>query len=326
MIKTRKGRWNKHGGYKASAFEGSRKVGEIQATKQWRGGQQVLDVAYIEALRTREGIGTKLYEQAAQDACEKGLMLASAKYGRNVRSGGFWSKQERKGRTVEIAEDVLAIPCDYASDLSALNVSPDVLPWILGAGIGLAVLGIFAAAKKGVSVMTASNRTIRYPGGSYTLDDEDLLWLRRALTGEVLKEPDAPRIAEVLLNRYAYLRSVGNTAYPTFARFVRAYAQPINPIWMDVNAAGCKRSPNRCTPALLKKRWEHATRTSFPAWVDDAIERALTRGPADIPRNATHYAGYNVSSNMIQLTPHTPGYNTLWTEGAQARWNGYSLP
>ena len=45
----------------------------------------------------------------------------------------------------------------------------------------------------------------------------------------------------------------------------------------------------------------------------------------DIPASATHYAGYNVRSNMTQLTPHTRGYNTLWTEGAQTRWQGYSV-
>jgi GNAT superfamily N-acetyltransferase len=116
-VKIRKGRWNRHGGYTAGAYEGRKKVGQIQAVKlPWHGG--VLDVAYIKVDQPRGGVGTKLYEQAAQDACEAGLMLSSAGYARNRLSGGFWAKQQRKGRTVRLDEDRIAIDCGSASDLS----------------------------------------------------------------------------------------------------------------------------------------------------------------------------------------------------------------
>ncbi len=99
-----------------------------------RGGHPVLQVHYIETDRHREGIGTGLYERAAQDACEAGMMLASPKYGRNAKSGGFWAKQQRKGRTVRLAEDWDAIDCDYAGDLSGFNPQPKHLLW-LGGGL-----------------------------------------------------------------------------------------------------------------------------------------------------------------------------------------------
>ena len=118
VIKVRKGRWNRHGGYTAAAYDGRRKVGQIQATKQRAGGKDVLSVHFIEVENRRQGVGTALYEQAAQDACAGGMLLASRGYARNARSGGFWAKQRRKGRTVQLTEDTEAVRCAYAPNLS----------------------------------------------------------------------------------------------------------------------------------------------------------------------------------------------------------------
>ncbi len=209
-----------------------------------------------------------------------------------------------------------------------MKIKPEYLLWGGGGLLLLSALSRTSTANgsSGSRPLAPGSGTIRYPGGTYTVTQNDLLWLKRALVGEVMREDDGPRVVEVLLNRYAYLRSRGNKTYPTFASFVRAYAQPVNPIWMSPFGKGCLRSPRRCTPALLAKRAAHATRNTFPAWVDTSIARALARGPVDIPRNATHYAGYNIPSSMKQLTPHKRGYNTLWTqEGSQSRWEGYAV-
>lgn len=117
MIKVRKGRWNRHGGYTAAAYDGRRKVGQIQATPQRAGGKAVLSVHFIEVESRREGVGTALYEQAAQDACARGMLLSSQSYARNTKSGGFWAKQRRKGRTVQLTDDTEAITCAHALNL-----------------------------------------------------------------------------------------------------------------------------------------------------------------------------------------------------------------
>jgi GNAT superfamily N-acetyltransferase len=293
---------------------------------------------HVEADMRRKRVATKLYEAAAQEVCKRRGSLASLERNAGAHSLDFWLKQEHKGRAERVRRpreygsatngpdmyDAFILDCDHAEDLGRLAMDQNPLLW---GGVALLVLGLASKAQAAVMRPSApsGSRTIRYPGGSYTLTSTDLLWLKRALVGEVLRQDDATRVAQVLFNRYAYLRSRGTTAYPTFTSFVRAYAQPINPIWMSASGKGCQRSPGRCTPAILVRRAEHARRTSFPAWVDAAIARALTRGPVDIPASATHYAGYNVRSNMTQLTPHTRGYNTLWTEGAQTRWQGYSV-
>jgi hypothetical protein len=61
------------------------------------GRQKLMKVAFAEVTRPGEGIGTKMYEQAARIACRARRPLASDKT-RTKYSNGFWEKQASKGR------------------------------------------------------------------------------------------------------------------------------------------------------------------------------------------------------------------------------------
>jgi predicted GNAT family acetyltransferase len=123
-------RWNRHDCYKVTAYEGRAKVGEIDGCLvKYHPRFDRLYVRFVEVAEPhrRRGIGTKLYEQAARLACEKGVSLVSSEaFERSRMSTGFWEKQRRKGRATvdERGEYRLLNPCK--ADLSGA-ILPDRL-------------------------------------------------------------------------------------------------------------------------------------------------------------------------------------------------------
>lgn len=81
------------GGATLDVFVGGRRSGVMELTAS-RG---VLAVSYAEVLRPGQGVGTRLYEAAAQFACGRGRQLSSDTK-RSRFSEGFWAKQAKKGR------------------------------------------------------------------------------------------------------------------------------------------------------------------------------------------------------------------------------------
>jgi GNAT superfamily N-acetyltransferase len=61
------------------------------------GGKYLVTGIQVDAKAQRGGVGTRLYEQFASDACEAGLELASDVL-RSHFAEAFWRKQEQKGR------------------------------------------------------------------------------------------------------------------------------------------------------------------------------------------------------------------------------------
>lgn len=120
--------WTRDGSFIVKLLEHGRGLGVLQAMEARVAGERVLSVEYIEVLRHREGLGTALYELAQVAACERGLMLASRRYGRNRASGGFWRKQAQLGRAIRLNEDWDAIPC-YFQELSAFDASKRSRRW-----------------------------------------------------------------------------------------------------------------------------------------------------------------------------------------------------
>lgn len=81
-------------------FDGKRQVGGITAVEAY----SVMEVGMIEVEHKREGIGTRLYEEAAYYACEQfGKPLASLDWQRSAAADGFWKKQIAKGRATHDA-------------------------------------------------------------------------------------------------------------------------------------------------------------------------------------------------------------------------------
>jgi hypothetical protein len=200
-----------------------------------------------------------------------------------------------------------------------------VNPWVLGGGVlaALLLLGRRASA----AVMPPSfggDATLLWRGGSYRVTSTDRLWLLRAVQSESNKPSDRKWVAQTLINRFVYLRAKGNTVYPTLTSFVRAYAQPINPLWQSADTDKCRRYPSRCTPRMLEKRRLSRTRTQFDDSTVIAVDEAL--GGMTIPSSSVHYAAPGIgASGKIKLTADRQGYNTFYAVSASRSWPGYSV-
>lgn len=81
-------------------------AGSLTAWRRSESGETVMSVRDIGVNRRRHGIGTQLYEKAAEVACEEfGLPLASDRStSRSKMSEGFWKKQLKKKRARCIGE------------------------------------------------------------------------------------------------------------------------------------------------------------------------------------------------------------------------------
>jgi hypothetical protein len=90
------------------AYDGKDKVGWIGACPSLR-YLEVQKVHVVESHRHQK-LGTSLYTQLAQAACEAGTPLASYSWQRNPASEGFWQKQLKLGRAyVDTKEPALAV-------------------------------------------------------------------------------------------------------------------------------------------------------------------------------------------------------------------------
>jgi hypothetical protein len=172
---------------------------------------------------------------------------------------------------------------------------------IIEAVATLAVLGLAAkliqgrrgrgAMPDGRSPVTIQNRVMRGPtGATYTLTDDDLLWLGRAIYGEAgTRQRGGAAVAWAMAQNYMMTGPGGGprfAALPTFTALLRAYCQPINPAWMDPNGPKCQRNPAACTERHLARRrsisgmsWE-----SLPQSVRNIVQ-AFAEGtlPNEVP-------------------------------------------
>lgn len=82
--------------------------GHISAHRLARkvGGRVVYGVDDVRVSETarRKGVGTKLYEAAANEACARRGRLASTNRLSEAHSNAFWEKQEAKGRAVRVRQ------------------------------------------------------------------------------------------------------------------------------------------------------------------------------------------------------------------------------
>lgn len=88
-------------------------------------------------------------------------------------------------------------------------------------------------------------------GFRYQITEEDYLWLGRSLDGE---GPNTAGYTWAYLQKFAGFRST-RERYRTLTNFIRAYSQPVNPIW----AYGGSRCPapvpgTDCDESLLRRR------------------------------------------------------------------------
>jgi hypothetical protein len=201
-------------------------------------------------------------------------------------------------------------------------------PWLIGGGAVAALLLFRGRASAAVmpGAGSFSDTTLLWRGGSYRVTPSDRLWLLRAVQAESNKADDRRRVAQTLLNRFVFLKASGSTAYPTLTLFVRAYAQPINPLWESQSTSKCRANPRYCTDAMIAKRQEARNRTQFDSSTVDAVSDALSRGMTDIARSSVHYAAPGIGeSGKIKLTSDKSGYNTFYAVSGSQSWPGYAV-
>lgn len=131
----------------------------------------------------------------------------------------------------------------------------------------------------------------------YTVSPNDREWFIRCLWRE---GKPAETVGHVLLQRFALLASTGSK-YPTMTSFLRAYCQPVNPLWFpggSKSEAFIKRANNRGDSTAANQERERAKRRVIyastpiskikPEFVQlaDNILYGSSRSPA--PR-ATHF-------------------------------------
>lgn len=185
------------------------------------------------------------------------------------------------------------------------------LKWLVGITTGLAVTALALVARasvisgrrrRRVSTVYVRNRVLHGPGGfTYQLTDDDLLWLGRAVLGEAgTRTRGGSAVAWAMAQYHALVLGSGGSRpkHRTLASLLRAYCQPINPMWASADASGCQRNPDACTPQLLARRasitnmsWE-----SLPASVRQLVG-SFAQGTLENPvPGATDWAASNWGS------------------------------
>jgi len=191
---------------------------------------------------------------------------------------------------------------------------------IIGGVLGTVLLAAGLSTRKG------GGSLLTWAGGEYRVTPSDRLWLLRAVQAESNKPDDRRRVAQTLVNRFVYLRARGSSTYPTLTKLVRAYAQPINPLWESKSTEKCRQYPSACTDAMIAKRREARTRSVFDDSTEEAVEWALTRGMAGFDARSVHYAAPGVgASGKIKLTADRQGYNTFYAIDSSQSWKGYGV-
>jgi hypothetical protein len=194
---------------------------------------------------------------------------------------------------------------------------------------------LFAAA--GISAIYGVYRLVNYPfplwggnlvigGRRYHMTNTDRLWMGRMVVGEVGEQGwddpsqlDLRRRAAAAVLWSVATRHMTKPAFRdwSFTQTMRAFSQPINPIWASPTASGCISSPSACTPSRLERRFV-ITRTpwyALPAGVRAAVDdffRGALPNPVPGYNNFAAQASISASARaQSTLPPTTVGGNTF---------------
>jgi hypothetical protein len=166
-------------------------------------------------------------------------------------------------------------------------------------------------------------------GFRYQLTDDDVLWSGRMVEGEGL--PDAAMVLWSMAQRFAMLRWRSS-----FARFIRAYSQPINPIWRRTGTKCIAGSPYhggpRCSSSALDRR-DRIASTSWDRLPETARRETLRWARAEMPNpipRATDFAAAGLVRRKLDRTSRTydpnirlvaRGLNWFVSKPASRRWD-----
>lgn len=142
-------------------------------------------------------------------------------------------------------------------------------------------------------------------GTRYRLTDEDMIWTARAV---VYEGGPADVTLWTLVQRFSQLRGT----YSSFAGFVQAFSQPVNPAWSRTGRfcrpGGAYANGPYCSEAKLQRRQAASTSDWYdleqldPAAVQTTIDWGLGLVPNPVP-GATNFADPTVAQQYLDNTP-----------------------
>lgn len=151
-------------------------------------------------------------------------------------------------------------------------------------------------------------------GQALTTSAADALWLARAVEAEGGPEW---AVAQTLVNRWAWLADYAPGAYPHLRDLVQAYAQAVNPRWLeggDLFEGYVREHPDKRESELVRsaRRRANRERNDFSDVTRSAVHQALD-GPITLAPGIVHF-GHPVNNQ-----------NQFFTGDGSARWALYTL-
>jgi len=176
-------------------------------------------------------------------------------------------------------------------------------------------------------------------GWTYRFSAEDAMWGTRMIVGEAGGACDGPEgdaILWTMANRLYLLRKErfqdrrGVTLWPPhrYTHLIRAYAQPINPYFLDPR--------HESDPDRLRRRWQVTTLPPRGEWRGVPIESAIRRvvrfmqgGTPNQYVGLVHFGQGGVEEFVAEHgTPETMPFlarNWFWKSGATRGWTSRTL-
>lgn len=137
-------------------------------------------------------------------------------------------------------------------------------------------------------------RIVAKDGWSYQLTPDDVLWLARSAKFEGGSKP---------ATLWTYAQRLANRHGASMTNLVRAHSQPVNPDWASLDAPGCVRHPELCTPTQLARRQQASTATwdslatapTVLAWAQASLSNPAPR--------STDFADQTVGQHFLDRHP-----------------------
>lgn len=170
--------------------------------------------------------------------------------------------------------------------------------WVLPTALGL--LGILLWPRSSHShSRTRGTGTLVFEGGYYQLTHDDLTWLAKSLKNESAEREGRIAAAWCMLQRFVARRQAGRVE--TFSSFIRAFSQPINPIWADHNACRdgkgcCGSTSGACSPDKVARRQELIS-TSWDELCPCVTDLVLELMTGSIPNPVEGFTDFAASSS-----------------------------
>jgi hypothetical protein len=195
---------------------------------------------------------------------------------------------------------------------------------LVGGGVGLGTYllsslsggGGKGGSSSGQGRVSIAGGTLRGPGGvSYSITPTDRLWLKRMVVGESGDFPSRQSAGAALwamANYHMLVEGPGGTRpkFSTLTGLLRAYSQPINPLWASVGTTKCQQHPGSCTPAHIARRARVTGQTTFSSAIEGAVSDFLAgRLPNPVPGLVDWRAGnwsgcqVNIEGNCFGVSP-----------------------